>query len=112
MHTFISNSSVTYNAVTQESDVLKGELYIVSAGEMTPGTVSIEVNFTANSNGIRVHSESYSVSEEDFNAFEGTLTLSATSSLERFEEVCSRYVISQIGNMWGLTTSDWTLQEH
>ncbi len=112
MHTFTSNSSVTINAVNQETGVVKGEIYSASAGTMSEGEINIEVTFLNNENGNPVHHASFRVSEDDFNAFEGTITISATSTLERFEEVCARYVISQLDGQWGLTPADWTLEAH
>jgi len=112
MHNFTSNSSVTINAVTQNTGVIRGEIYNATVGSMVEGEVSIEVTFLKDSDDTPVHHANYRVSEADLNAFEGTITLTATTVFERFEELITRYVLTQVDGMWGLTTSDWTLQAH
>ena len=112
MHNFTSNSSVTINAVTQNSGVVRGEIYNATVGSVFEGEVSIEVTFLKDSDDTPVHHAHYRVSEADFNAFEGTVTLTATTVFNRFEELVTRYVLSQVDGMWGLTTADWTLNAH
>lgn len=112
MHTFTSNSSVTINAVSQDTGVVRGELYNATVGKMFEGEASIEVTFVKDSDGSPIHHANYRVSEADLNTFEGTVTLTATNTFEKFEELCSHYVISQLDGLWGLTTADWTLNAH
>ena len=112
MHHFHSNSSVTFNAVTQETGILIGEVFSATLGNLYEG-VTIDATFLKEGeNPVAVHSVQYRVTEEEMNAFEATITLSETGSFGRFQEICTRYVLSKIDGMWGLTTSDWTIEEH
>jgi len=112
MHHFHSNSSVTINAVTQETGVIKGEIYTAQVGDQSDGSVRIEVTFLNNDNGNPVHHQHHSVSEADMDTFEGTVTLVETGSVGKFQELCARYALAQADGMWGLTAADWTLESH
>lgn len=112
MHTFTSNSTVTLNAVTQETGTIVGEIYNAVVGKAVEGFVSIECSFLNGVDGPSVYHRHFQISEADFNAFEANQTLNSTNSIERFEEVCSLYIISELDGMWGLSPSDWTLNAH
>lgn len=112
MHHFHSNSSVTINAITQDTGVINGEVYTAQVCQITDG-VAIECTFTKDdADGTPVHHASYRVSEADMDTFEGTVTLEAVNTAGRFQELCTRYVLAQMEGMWGLTLSDWTLEAH
>jgi len=112
MHHFHSNSSVTINAVTQDTGVIKGEVYSAKVGEMAGG-IDIQCTFLKDDeDGAPVHHSSYRVTEADMDVFEGTVTLTETGATGRFQELCTRYVLAQVEGMWGLTSSDWTLEAH
>ena len=112
MHTFTSNSSVTINAVTQETGIVRGEIYNAVVGKISDGFVNIESTFLKDDDGSPVHHQHFQVSEADFDTFEATQTLTETTVFGRFEELCSLYVISQLEGLWGLTSTDWTLNAH
>ena len=112
MHTFTSNSSVTINAVTQETGVVRGEIYNAVVGKIAEGYVNIEATFVKDEDGTPVHHQHFQVSEADMNTFEGTQTLTGTTCFDKWQELCSLYVVSQLGGLWGLATTDWTLAEH
>ncbi len=112
MHHFHSNSSVTINAITQDTGVIKGEIYSAQIGEMSNG-IDIQCTFLKDdADGTPVHHASYRVSEADMDTFEGTVTLESAHTAARFQELCTRYVLAQMEGMWGLTVSDWTLEAH
>lgn len=113
MHHFHSNSSVTINAVTQDTGVIEGEVYVAQVGSMEDGTVSVEVTFFKDDeNRTPVHHVNHRVSEADMDTFEGTVTLESTGTTAKFQELCTRYALAQADGMWGLTASDWTLESH
>jgi hypothetical protein len=112
MHHFHSNSSVTINAVTQETGVIKGEIYTAQVGDQSNGSINIEVTFLNNDTGSPVHHQHHSVSEADMTTFEGTVTLEGTDTTAKFQELCARYALAQADGMWGLTAADWTLEAH
>lgn len=113
MHHFHSNSSVTINAVTQDTGVIEGEVYVAQVGSMEDGTVSIEVTFFKDDeNRTPVHHVNHRVSEADMDTFEGAVTLVETGSVGKFQELCTRYALAQADGMWGLTASDWIFESH
>ena len=113
MHHFHSNSSVTINAVTQDTGVIIGEVYSAQVGSMSEGELSIEVSFFKDDEGkTPVHHVNHRVSEADIDTFEETVTLVETGSVGKFQELCTRYALSQAVGMWGMTPDDWTLEAH
>ena len=48
----------------------------------------------------------------ELETFEGTVTLESTSVADKFQELCTRYVVSSLDGKWGLTLADWTLEAH
>ena len=112
MHHFHSNSSVTINAVTQETGVIKGEVYTAQVGSQTEDSVNIECTFLNNDTGTPAHHMSFRPSFADLETFEGTVTLEETSVTGRFQELCTRYVVANLDGKWGLTAADWTLEAH
>jgi len=112
MHHFHSNSSVTINAVTQEAGVIKGEVYTAQLGTQDESTVNIECTFTNDDNGNPVHHMGFRPTFAELETFEGTITLDGTTVVDRFQELCTRYVITNLDGKWGLTPADWTLEEH
>ena len=113
MHTFTSNSSVTINAVTQDTGVIEGEVYTAQVGDTYEGKIHIEVIFKKDDEvGTPVHHSTYQPTEAEMETFEGTVTLTATTVVGRFEELVSRYVLAEVDGMWGLTSADWTLNAH
>lgn len=112
MHHFHSNSSVTINAVTQEAGVIKGEVYTAQLGTQDESTVSIECTFLNDDTGNPVHHMGFRPSFAELETFEGTVTLESTSVADKFQELCTRYVVANLDGKWGLTIADWTLEAH
>lgn len=112
MHHFVSNSSVTINAVTQETGVIKGEVYVAQIGTQSDGSVNIECTFTNNDTGTPVHHMSFRPTLADLETFEGTVTLDETSVAGRFQELATRYVVANLDGKWGLNDADWTVESH
>lgn len=116
MHHFHTNSSVTINAATQDTGVIVGKTYRASIEDDGAGsaTVNIECNFLKQADDMPVYHTSYRVSLADLNTFAGTVTLDSTEVADQFQELCTRYALSQVAaeSMWGLTAADWTIEQH
>lgn len=116
MHHFHTNSSVTINAATQDTGVIVGKIYRASIEDegADSATISIECSFIKQADDMPVYHTSYRVSLADLNTFAGTVTLDSTEVANQFQELCTRYALSQVeaGGMWGLTGADWTIEQH
>ena len=116
MHHFHTNSSVTLNAATQDTGVIVGKAYRSSIDDdgADSAIVAIECSFTKQDDGAPVYHTSYRVSLADLNTFAGTVTLDTTEVTNQFQELCTRYALSQVEaeGMWGLTGTDWTIEQH
>jgi hypothetical protein len=116
MHHFHTNSSVTINAATQDTGVIVGKIYRASIeGDSADiSSISIECSFTKQADDTPVYHTSYRVSLADLNTFADTVTLDSTKVADEFQELCTRYAMSQVEaeGMWGLTGADWTIEQH
>lgn len=116
MHHFHTNSSVTINAATQDTGVIVGKTYRASIEDDAANSASIiiECSFLKQADDMPVYHTSYRVSLADLNTFAGTVTLDTTEVADQFQELCTRYALSQVAadGMWGLTAADWTIEQH
>ena len=104
-HKLTSNSSVVYNAETQESGILTIEL--------------TQLNYEHHNHDVFIHGEVKTSStnivgaiyenipESDWNTFFAAQPLSSSNEYDKQVEAGLLYVKQEIGNKWGLTSSDW-----
>ena len=112
MHTFYSNSPVVFNAVTQESGVITGKVNSTRLEEVQGMEVSIEAFFTHGDDPSIVYNTIVMVSVAAMDTFESSVSLTSTSTIEKFQELCTLYIVSQIDGKWGLSSGDWTVESN
>ena len=110
MHKLTSNSSVIYNSETQASGVLEitPEQIIYQNDGGTYHNVRIQCPVIVSESVNYVTSLIYNVSEENWNTFFSSQTLTSTDEYGKQEEATLYYVKAQINGAWGLTENDWT----
>ena len=109
-HKLTSNSSVIYNSETQASGVLQiiPEQIIYQNDRGTYHNVMIQCPVKVSGSDSYVAGLTYNVSEDDWNEFFASQSLTSTNEFNKQEEAALYYAQSQINGAWGLTENDWT----
>jgi len=109
-HKLTSNQSVIYNAETQLSGVLEitPEQITYQNDGGTYHNVMINCPVKASGTNNYVAGLNYNVTEDAWNTFFASLTLTSTDEFDKQEEAALKYVLTQIDGDWGLAESDWT----
>jgi hypothetical protein len=109
-HKLTSNSSVIYNAERQLSGVLEiiPEQITYQNDGVSYHNVMLNCPVRVSGSNDFATGLNYNISENDWDVFFASLTLTSTDEFSKQEEAALKYVLTQIDGDWGLTESDWT----
>jgi hypothetical protein len=112
-HKLTSNSSVIYNAERQLSGVLEIIPEQITYQNDGASYHNVMINCPVKDSGTNnyVGGLNYNVTEDAWNTFFSSLTLTSTDEFGKQEEAALKYVLTQIDGDWGLTESDWTYSD-
>ena len=117
-HKLVSNSSVVYNAQTQASSSLtitpNSTNFMDNDGRVASGAHTVNINGTVWANyGLvnqtQVSNVGFTLSDTEWDTFYDAQTLNSTGSYDNIVETALLYIKDNVGNMYGLTSSDWTV---
>jgi len=108
-HKLTSNQAVIYNAEYQTSGVLEitPEQIIYQNDGSHHHNVMLSLPIKVNGTGVYVGGLNYNLTEDEWNTFFASLTLTSTNEFDKQNEAVLKYVLTQIEGNWGLTESDW-----
>ena len=109
MHKLTSNQPVIYNAESQTSGILEiiPEQIIYQNDGASYHNVMLVFPIKVSGTNTYVGGLNYNLTEDEWNTFFASLTLTSTGEYDKQEEAALKYVLTQIGGNWGLTESDW-----
>ena len=108
-HKLTSNQAVIYNAEYQSSGVL--EITPEQITYQNDGShyhnVMLTLPIKVNETGVYVGGLNYNLTENEWDTFFSSLTLTSTNEFGKQNEAVLKYALTQIEGNWGLTESDW-----
>lgn len=107
MHKLTSNSSVTYNAETQDSGILTVEIVNFNYDAYN-GNHNVSINAEVKNGNTSVVSLYESPTESTWNTFYAAQSLTGTNIFDQQIEAALLYIKQEIDTKWGLNSSDWT----
>lgn len=110
MHKLTSNQPVIYNSEFQTSGVLEitPEQIIYQNGGSNRHNVMLSFPIRVSETNTFAGGLNYNLTEDEWNTFFASLTLTSTNEYDKQEEAALKYALTQIEGNWGLTSSDWT----
>jgi len=108
-HKLTSNQSVTYNSELQLSGVLQIiPQEITYQHDVNSHNVLISCPIiVSESTSNYVGGLNYILTENDWNIFFDSQSLTSTKEFDKQEEATLKYVLTQIDGNWGLSSDDW-----
>lgn len=110
MHKLTSNQPVIYNSEFQTSGVLEitPEQIIYQNDGSNRHNVMLLFPIRVSETNTFAGGLNYNLTEDEWNTFFASLTLTSTNEYDKQEEAALKYALTQIEGNWGLTSSDWT----
>ena len=108
-HKLTSNQAVIYNAEYQSSGVLEitPEQIVYQNDGSNYHNVMLTLPIKVNGTGVYVGGLNYNLTENEWDTFFSSLTLTSTNEFGKQNEAVLKYALTQIEGNWGLTESDW-----